>query len=414
MSPVGNMSQILSPIQAENPHRSLRALLRNPPELAPGDSLHRFVQLLRFEPIGALPVTENGRLVGIISHADLVPALRSAEGAARSAEMQRPVADFMRPPTDVLRANMSPSEAAALFSETGRTMLPVLDDRDYYQGAVAAHDLLVPELPAPRPARIGGMATPFGVYLTDGTVQAGVGNLALMCTGLVMTSLWLLAVGGLTWVFQAVSWLLKRPIPLLLLLGDDAPPRNVWLGLAGIGESLLLFVLFMILMRFTRLAGYHAAEHQTVHAIERYEVLTPSAVARMPRAHPRCGTNLMAAVFVFFTVKQALIYVPALGGMDVPMIVAAVATLFVWRPIGTFLQERFTTKPADERELASGIKAGKALLERYLESPPSRPSLARRVWCSGMIQVMLGASPVWVVPFLLPYADSLRRLVIGH
>ena len=97
MSPVGNMSQILSPIQAENPHKSLRALLRNPPELAPGDSLHRFVQLLRFEPIGALPVTENGRLVGIIAHADLVPVLRSADGAARSAEMQRPVADFMRP-----------------------------------------------------------------------------------------------------------------------------------------------------------------------------------------------------------------------------------------------------------------------------------------------------------------------------
>src|SRR5438045_2483807 len=114
------MTQILTPVHAENPQKTLRAVLRNPPELAPGDSLHRFVQLMRFEPIGVLPVTVEGRLVGVLAQQDIVPVLRSSDPAARAAEMQRPVADFMQPPVVVLRAQMSLAEAGARFAESGQ------------------------------------------------------------------------------------------------------------------------------------------------------------------------------------------------------------------------------------------------------------------------------------------------------
>ena len=195
-------------------------------------------------------------------------------------------------------------------------------------------------------------------------------------------------------LFAAASWIAQRPIPLLVsMFGDDVPIHNPWLGLASVGESLLMFVIFMLLMRLTRLAGYHAAEHQTVHAIERCEILAPGIVRRMPRAHPRCGTNLLAAMLVFWNVKQVLEYVPSLNGVLDVSIMAALTTLFVWRPVGTFLQERFTTKPADDREIASGIAAGEALLSRYLAEAPARPSLARRIWCSGMIQILSGSVP---------------------
>ena len=387
----------------------MRAVLRNPPELAPDDSLHRFAQLMRFEPMGMLAVTSDGELHGIITQADILPVLQSVDSDVLAGEMQRPVSDFMRPPVAVLRANMDLREAALTFAESGQTMLPVLDDRDYYLGVVSSNDMLVPELPVPRPARIGGMATPFGVYLSDGTVQAGVGNWALMASGAMMTSLYLVAMGSLSAFFYGISRLAHRPLPFLVTLGDDVPAGKPWLGLATIAESLLMFAVFMLLMRLTRLAGYHAAEHQTVHAIERFEPLVPAVVRRMPRAHPRCGTNLMAALLVFWYVRQALDYVPQFSGLVDFM--AAVATLFVWRPFGTFLQERFTTKPASDRELASGIAAGSALLARYLESTPVRPSLLRRIWCSGMIQVMLGSAPLWAVLALAPYLVPIQHFL---
>ena len=378
-------------VPAQIPQRTLRSVLRCPPELAPGDSLHRFAQIMRFEPMGMLPVTAQGRLCGVLAQSDILPILQKSGPASREIEMERPVADFMRPSAAALNSRMDIEEAGRVFAESGQTMLPVLDERDYYLGVVSANDLLVPELPAPRPSRVGGMATPFGVYLTDGTVQAGVGNLALVASGVMMVVLWMLAFGSMKILFQALSWVAQRPVPLLIALWDDVPTHSPWLGLASIGESILMFVVFMLLMRLTRLAGYHAAEHQTVHAIERCELLVPGVVRRMPRAHPRCGTNLLAAALIFWNVKQALDYVPPLNGMV--EIVAGLAALFVWRPVGTFLQERYTTKPADDREIASGIAAGDALLSRYLAEAPVRPSLSRRIWCSGMLQILCGSVP---------------------
>jgi len=367
---------------------------------------------MRFETIGALPVTEHGRLVGVLAQGDIVSVLACTDPDRRDAEMRRPVREFMREPGPVLRSSMALPEAAAVFVESGHSMLPVLDADDYYLGSVGANDLLVPDLPAPRPARIGGMATPFGVYLTDGTVRAGVGNLALMATGATMSVLFLAANGIVQNAFGLITRFTHQPMPQLIELGDDLPAGGIWIGLTSLAASLLVFLVFMALMRMTRLAGYHAAEHQTVHAIERFEVLLPDVVSRMPRAHPRCGTNLMAALLIFLTVRMALRYVPTLPGLV--EILAVAATLCVWRPVGTFLQERFTTKPANQRELESGIAAGNDLLAKYLEISPVRASLARRIWCSGMPQVLLGSVPIMGISYLSLFLEPLWRSLVGH
>jgi len=407
------MSDIRSLTPSGLPQPTLRTVLRIPPEIEPGDSLHRFAQVMRFEATGALPVTAGGKLLGILAQSDILGVLRTTDPEEREQALQRPVEEFMRGPIAVLRSHSTVDEACLAFAESGQTMLPVLDEQDFYLGVVCANDLLVPELPSPRPSRIGGMATPFGVYLTDGTVQAGVGNLALVWSGVMMAILMSLAYGTVLIIIELASRAAGHVLPVLPLLWDDVPVRNPWLGLASVGESLVMFMVFMLFMRMTRLAGYHAAEHQTVHAIERHETLVPGVVSRMPRPHPRCGTNLMAAVFIFFTMKQALAYVPALNGMVEFM--AAAATLVVWRPVGTFLQERFTTKPADRREIDSGIAAGNDLLARYLEAAPARPSLARRIWCSGMLQVMVGSIPcLALISFLIQYSDNIRHFIFRH
>src|SRR2546423_10530097 len=87
---------------------------------------------------------------------------------------------------------------------------------------------------------------------------------------------------------------------------------NVWNGLqAGLAmgsepHRLILqalpFPLFLLFVRALPLVQYHAAEHQAVHAMERGEPLDPEIVRRMPRVHPRCGTNIMAGGMVFLIV----------------------------------------------------------------------------------------------------------------
>lgn len=379
---------------------SLRSVLRPAPPLAPEDSLRRCLTLTRFQPLATLPVLDNGFLKGIVPQRCLLPALQMEPGVAREQLLDRAVATVMQPPIAVAAPDMSTEEVGRLCAQHGLSEIVVVDAQGYCYGIVSAADLLLPDAPQPRPARIGGMATPFGVYLTDGSIRAGASDFALITTGVTMTVLYSLAY----FCVAGVGWLLNHVVHLpnaAMLDPDYGPPANQpLLGLVSVALSLVVLGLFLLLMRVTRLAGFHAAEHQTVHAVERGERLHPDIVRRMPRPHPRCGTNFVAAVMVFSTLSQAFGYIPALDG-GIAQIVAVLATLFTWRSVGTFLQERFTTRPASDRELASGIAAGNELLHRYLNSPPTRPGFFKRIWFSGMVQVMTGMGLTYAVYYLV-------------
>jgi CBS domain-containing protein len=373
----------------QHSQRTLRKVMRPLPTLAPEDSLGRFVQTQRFLGADGLPVHRDGRLCGVIWQDDVLPILASHDETDRTESLQLPIARAMRTPEVLARPDMTPDEVGRLMAEHRVATVPVVDGDGFCLGVVLASDLLIPETHLPMPQRVGGMATPFGVYLTDGVHQAGVGNGALIATGA--------AIGGLL-LFS--YFLMEQGILLLQKTGmlsssamwnlNAEPSADQPLhGLAHLVLRVVLLLLFLTLMRLTRIAGFHAAEHQTVHAIERNEPLVPEIVARMPRAHPRCGTNLMAAGIVFFLVTNALRYVPYVGIEDAAVL-AAMVTMFVWRPVGTFLQERFTTRPARPKELASGIAAGKQLLHKYHHLPPARVKWARRLWNMGLVQTLMG------------------------
>ncbi len=238
------------------------------------------------------------------------------------------------------------------------------------------------KIPAPR---IGGMATPLGVYLTTGVVRGGVGDLALVLSGMVMAlMLW---IAQTLVVFLAVSGyhLTHNGIlhDIYLILAKDgfngSPTLQI---LVSTLTSALLIAVFMLFLRFMpKMAGYHAAEHQTVNAIEQGEQLTPEAVARMPRVHPRCGTNLWGLVMLIYLAVAvlSLFLSTPFGRQNLSLVVtlAIVAILGIaisWRTIGAWLQQHFTTRPASPPEIVSGIRAGEEVLYRHQHDPLSPPA----------------------------------------
>jgi hypothetical protein len=230
-----------------------------------------------------------------------------------------------------------------------------------------------------RPPLIGGMATPFGVYLTDGTRRAGVGDLALVSTGIFL---------GLIQVLG--SWLgYRASVSVMALLGRLAPEwSSRFLGTLPTMPHPVLYatlslLLFALLFRLSWVTGYHAAEHQVVHAIEQGDDLRPEVVVAKPRVHPRCGTNLMAGFGIFMILER----------WAGPL--AFVAALVSWRFFGSLLQQYVTTRPARGRELESGIFAGRQLLERYQGGIGTYASGWRRVWNMGLLQVALGFTIIW-------------------
>jgi CBS domain-containing protein len=85
------------------------------------ESLEVAADRMNWHQIGALPVLEGQRLVGIISERDLTAAL--AEDADSAAT---PVSDYMTPAPEILRPDSELTEAAHRMLELGIRHLPIV------------------------------------------------------------------------------------------------------------------------------------------------------------------------------------------------------------------------------------------------------------------------------------------------
>lgn len=325
------------------------------PALAAGSTLE---VALRHTTVGPLvPVVGPGDVsLGAATAASLARAF--ANGAASTEPVETVLAEVVTLPPHATGAEALRAMTAANVGEA-----LVVDGGGVYRGILLLGDLFRAPEP-PRPPVVGGMATPVGVYFTTGTLGAGVPRWGLALTGALLTTILLAS--------SQAGFLLAERLP------------GAWGSYAGAAIPVALFGLAMRLMP---LSGIHGAEHQVVHAIERGERLIPDVVRRMPRVHPRCGTNFAAGMSLFlllFTWRWT-------PDDELRLLVAALATLFFWRPIGSVLQQWVTTKRPTDRQLAGAIRGGEELLRKYALADRHNHSPFNRIWQSGMPVVMVGS-----------------------
>ena len=323
--------------------------MRPPASIDIRDDLGRARRALKAAGLGALPVTADDRVVGLLSERDLVDPVLRGDDASRV----HGVLDWQRSPVEppfAVSGAMRTEEALVRVAELDVPILAVTDPGGKLCGLVATSDLLGATARDLRPVTLGGLATPLGVYLTTGHVRGGAGDLGLMLTGASLMGLNLLVAVGLD--------LASARLPVLD--GD--------LGLVA------FVVAFLVLLRVMPLAQTHAAEHQVVHAIERGESLTAERVRLQPREHPRCGTNLAAVALAAQAILPRLLAAPELATA------VAVVLFFTWRDLGRFLQRHFTTRRAADRHIRGALRSAEVLLARYNARPNYQAPMWRRVW----------------------------------
>lgn len=329
------------------------AIMRPLPAAQPGDTLSRALDLMDGELVA---ICDGDQYLGSLTRAAVVRAL--AGGASQTA-----AAGDHAEPLPHLLPSASISEALRLFQSGGLGSAAVVDPGGRYRGVVSATEIVSPPGP-PRPPMVGGMATPLGVYLTTGSISGGVHPAALALTGALMTTL---LQGGLILSYLAAT---SAPSWSQPYVGNILP-----LALFGAGMQLL------------PLSGVHGAEHMVVHAIERGEPLRRDVVRRMPRVHPRCGTNFAAGMTLFlslFTWRWT-------ESEETRLLVAALITLFFWRTLGSFLQRFVTTKRPTDAQLDGAIRSAESLLKNYATASDVRTSPLKRIWHSGMPMVLAGS-----------------------
>jgi len=381
---------------------SLTTFMQPVPTVQPFDSVGRAVRIMGETRMRVLPVADmRGYLVGVVSSERIRAKLLHGDPDLVLGE---PVYDCIEPPSEVVGPDAAVDQVQRMFASTGRDSVFVADRSGALLGMVRWHDLVIPHSVVRAPLGAGGMATPFGVYLTAGGVQAGVGPGGLVIGGIVLGAMIAaahLVVGAGCW--GADTFLGTSVLGLWLGTTGTAslPPREVgaasiWLALQAASAAL-----FLVILRLSPITGNHGAEHQVVHALERGEPLTPEGVARMPRVHARCGTNLIAAIAVFAAILQLVTTLRPFGldALAGSLIGAAVAAR-TWRGVGAFLQAWFTTKKPSSRQLERAIETANELRERYPREARGRMTPLRRLWNMGAPQTALGVFIGAGMPFV--------------
>lgn len=396
-------------IDAPPPPLTAEQVLRRVPPLSPVDTLGKAVQQFRNLQLPMLPVVEHGFLIGWVTEHHLMDwAVTDAE-----AFDQRVIAEIMEPVSVVVEPATDLEDVFSLLHATRLPLIPVARSGGRYIGCLVRIDLLAAQTHRLTPPRLGGMATPLGVYLTTGTVSGGVGPVGLILAGVVMAILFWIANTLVTvfayGLFAFTGHPFWRDVLTALLDGTIQNGTPWWVLSVLMVVSTLLMAAFLLLLRIApRMAGFHAAEHQTVNAVEAGEPLTPEAVARMSRIHPRCGTNLwglFALSYVAVTVV-AMLLSTSFGRQHLDLVVSCVlvcvlGVLLGWRSLGAWLQDRCTTRQATPAELASGIRAGQMVLHRHLVAGNAMPTLRQRICSMGLLQVAIGVTIVSLVQFLV-------------
>ncbi|MDM7461492.1 MAG: DUF1385 domain-containing protein, partial [bacterium] len=337
---------------------------------------------------------EYGAPVGVLTEQRLREAIQSG------ADWLEPVAPWMDKSFLRLPIDMPLEEAAETLAYSDQPALGV-DPWGRYVGVVTLAGLAARPVSLPQVGMVGGMATPLGVYLTNGVVSAGAGTLGLMLTGALLFALFLaanwLVIGGMWWAQD------KFGIPLYSYY--NSPFAGQWFLFSDVMGVVLrssIFVVFLLLMRLLPIAGTHAAEHMVVHAIERGEPLTLEVVRRMPRVHPRCGTNLVAGIALFLGLSKLFTFgAPDGDARDFALLMALLFTLMFWRVFGGFLQWVATTKPPTDRQLGHAIRVGEALLRKARPLSGATPSFGLRLLNSGILQILIGAWGLMAILYLL-------------
>jgi CBS domain-containing protein len=355
--------------------------LRRGREIGPQTRVGEAAELLRLSPHRLLAATERGRLVGLLTERALADALLAAASEQeRIALRQTSVESLLASPTGVAHPLWSVETLLAALDAHEVEALPVGEADGAFLGLIGRSDFLEELLRPVVPPLIGGMATPRGVYLTTGAASGGASGGALVMTGMLIFGVQiglLTALGGLSaWVQDALPGVAHLSASL---------PGGMRQALFSVGGAALYGALFLSVVRLSPLAGYHAAEHQVVHALERSEPLLVESVRLMPREHPRCGTNFIAAALLL-SLGGAL--APAIGSPG--YLLSGLLALIYWRALGGWLQRHFTTRPASVAQLESGIAAAREVLARHSRSATGALSPLSRLRRSGLLHVLGG------------------------
>lgn len=100
------------------------------------DSIRSVAQIMRQEDIGAVPILENDRAVGIITDRDIV-----INCVATGTSLERPISEAMKKEVICVRESEDVEVATRLMKDNQVSRIVVIDEKQKPVGMLSLHDL---------------------------------------------------------------------------------------------------------------------------------------------------------------------------------------------------------------------------------------------------------------------------------
>lgn len=341
----------------------------------------RLADAFRETSSDTLPVIDNeANIIGIVSEYDLAKILPEWSMDEKSYEHNVRVEEIMSTNVWTEKLHTNIKDLLAKVHHMHTRVIPIVDQNSKYTGMCITRNAVISFLTRKiRPLTLGGLATPLGVYITDGRHQAGVGNFALFLTGFVLSFFILLAQFLTSFIFNGVQAFVAF-------------------------ELLAQISIFVLILRFTPFSKMHAAEHQTINAIEKGHPLSIETIRMQKREHKRCGTNLMVLIVGIQIILLLAVEVGEISSLY-KFFVLAFGFIFIfsnWHKFGMIVQKYLTTSVASDFYLKSGMKAGMEILKKHKNDKKTKPpAFTEKIWNMGLAQILSGFFvAMWFVDFI--------------
>ncbi len=335
-----------------------------------------------------LPVAnKKGEITGIVSEYDINKVLPEWCVKKNSYQIEFKVSEIMTKDIWTETINSDVRELLNKLTQEHTRIVPIVDKNGKYSGSSIIRKKIIYYLTKMiKPISLGGLATPLGVYITDGKNQAGAGNLGLFLTGI-----------SFGFIMRGMEIFLAMIGTALNINPEDPSIIPI--------SFLATIVLFISILRLTPLVKIHAAEHQTINAIEKGLPLTLETVKMQPREHKRCGTNLMVLIIGIELI--ALISSVYLSNFE-PFVqstflfIGFVLVFSFWRDVGMIIQKYLTTVKAPDKYILNGIEAGEEILRKHKENLTIQDTnFFQKIWATGILQLITGAmATIYFINFL--------------
>jgi len=154
--------------------------------LSPSDSIAHAVEQMRLSGLSVYPIVRNGTFVAMVSLETIDRYLERDWDfdidRVRLSPVALTISDTVligvEQSTACIGGNYPISSATQVFRSVGDPdSLAVVEGNGTYVGLLVRSDLIAARIRTLAPHRMGGMATPLGVYLTDGINAGGAGTL---------------------------------------------------------------------------------------------------------------------------------------------------------------------------------------------------------------------------------------------